>query len=132
MVAACTGGSCGGGCTQDSGGALARYQLRPGVSESADTSSANHFVGVGVAGPGPEVSPVVLGQPAFGDAGELEQQHVPGLLALLQRAAEGDGVADRQDDQVVDAARCDQCQLPGQGAAPVVTYQVSPGDVQVG
>src|SRR6266496_1931800 len=42
----------------------------------------DHTVGVGVACPGAEVGPVVLGQPAFGDAGELEQQHVPRFLAL--------------------------------------------------
>jgi hypothetical protein len=40
MLGACTGGSAGGGATQDSGGTLARYQLRPGVSEPAASNSA--------------------------------------------------------------------------------------------
>ena len=38
---------------------MARYQLRPGVSEPV-VQLGDHLVGVGVPGPGPEVGPVVL------------------------------------------------------------------------
>src|SRR5690242_3252317 len=40
MVGACTGGSWSGGPTHDSGGTLARYHLRPGVSEPVASRSA--------------------------------------------------------------------------------------------
>jgi hypothetical protein len=40
MVEACTGGSISGGSTHDSGGTLARYQFRPGVSDPAASRSA--------------------------------------------------------------------------------------------
>ena len=91
----------------------------------------DHLIGVGVAR-AVEVSPAVLGKPAFGDAGELEQQHVPRLLALLQGAAEGGRVADRQDDEVIDAAGREGGQRPGQGGAPVMTDDVGLADLQVG
>jgi hypothetical protein len=37
-----------------------------------------------VLGPGPEVRPPLVGQPLFGDLSELEEQHVPGFLPLLE------------------------------------------------
>src|SRR5437868_7186730 len=40
MVGDCTAGNARGGATQDSGGTLARYQLRPGVSDFVASSSA--------------------------------------------------------------------------------------------
>src|SRR5258708_1111443 len=40
MVGACTAGNATGGATQDSGGTLARYQLRAGVSDLVASSSA--------------------------------------------------------------------------------------------
>ena len=40
IMRACTGGSAAGGRTHDSGGTLARYQLRAGVSEPFASSSA--------------------------------------------------------------------------------------------
>ncbi len=91
----------------------------------------DHLIGVGVARTA-EVSPVVVGQPALGDAGELEQQHVPRLLALLQGAAEGDRVADGQDDEAVHAAGSEGGEHPGQAGAPVVADYMGRADVLLG
>ena len=63
--------------------------VQAGGERAVRLQVGDHLIGVGVAGAA-EISPVVVGQPAFGVAGELEQQHVPRLLALLQGAAEGD------------------------------------------
>src|SRR5215471_21826113 len=84
-----------------------------------------------MAGP-TEVGPVVVAQPAFGDAGKLEQEHVPRFLALLYGAAEGDRVADGQNDEVVYVVRRQGGQHPGQPGAPVVTDDVGPADPEVG
>src|SRR6266566_3802785 len=92
----------------------------------------DHLVGVGVPGPGPEVVPVVLGQPPLGDAGELEQQHVPRLLTLPRRAAEGSRVPDGERDQMVHLAGHEGRERPGQRGTPVVAHHVGPLDPQVG
>ena len=61
------------------------------------------------------------GQPFLGDPLELEQEHVPRLLSLLQaRCTKGERVADRERDEPVDPVRR-MSRGPGHRRAPVVS-----------
>ena len=78
------------------------------MSVAARLQVGDHAVGVGVAHPRSEVRPVVVGEPPLGDARELEQEHVPRPLPLLESGAgERHRVADRQRDEVIDPVRDD-------------------------
>ena len=83
MVGAATGGSSSGGSTQVCGATLARYQLRPVVSEPSRSSSAITSSASGY-GSRPGSWPSRRREPGLGGARELEQQHVPGQLPLLE------------------------------------------------
>ena len=79
----------------------------------------DHRVGVGMPRPGPEVGPLVLGEPLLGDARELEQQHVPGFFALREPGGgECGGVPDRQDDKSADPLGVQGGQRPCDAGSP--------------
>ena len=75
---------------------------------------------------------VGLAAGALGEAGELEQQHVPRHPALLQRAQERRRVTDGQDGQVVDVAGRQEGDIPN-GLAPrlLVPDVDQPGDPEL-
>ena len=115
-----------------SGGAIVRLgrDVRAVVVErrcerAVTLERGRHRIGVGMVAPLPEVGPSVRTQPLLGDAGVLEEQHVPGLLPL-EHAGGGERVrvADRKRDQMVDPLRCERRNGPGECRAPVVTDDV--------
>ena len=78
-----------------------------------------------------QIGPVVVGQPLLGHAFELEQQHVPRLLALgVTGGDERGGVAHRQRHQVVDAVGQQRAERPRQRGTPVVAHDVGALDAQ--
>ena len=98
-----------------------------GVFEDAALLGRERAGGCGVEYEGLEVGGVVLEQPLLGDAGELEQQHVPALLLLLGHLA-ALGACHRvgrvEDEQRAHHLRPKRRGGPAQAAAPVVTREV--------
>src|SRR5690606_28648278 len=82
-------------------------------------------VQVRMPGPGSQVGEVVGGEPLLGHALELEEQHVPGLLALGEAGlAERDRVTHRQGGQAGHPLGSEGGGRPRQGRAPVVAHDV--------
>ena len=83
-------------------------------------------VHVRVTPPGAEIRPIIGRQPLFGDSGKLEQQHVPGLLVLLEPrpGAEGRRVPDRQRHQMVDAVTRERREPPRHRRSPIMPDDV--------
>ena len=80
-----------------------------------------------MAAPRAEVGPSVVRQPLLGDPGELEQQHVPRLLVLLEPArAHRRRMPYRQHDEMIDARSRQRSESPRQSRAPIVADDVGP------
>ena len=124
MVGACTGGSCIGGPARDPGGTLARYQLRPGVSEPVASKSAITCSASGCRAQFRKLAQSRWVSQRSAMPGNWNSEHVPRFLACSDVRQEGARVADREGDQMVDFAGRKGGERPGQGGAPVVADYV--------
>ena len=106
---------------------LARYQLRPGVSEPLASSSAMTASASGCRPQSRKLAQPSFGEPVLGDVRELEEEHVPRLLVLLEAAGpEARRVAHREGDEMVDPIGRHRGEHPGHRGAPVVPDHMRP------
>src|SRR6266545_328935 len=111
---------------------LARYQLSAAVS-APGREILEVPLGVAVfAHPLASELPVVALEELLGDTLELEEQHVPRLLALLdRRSPDRVRLPDRQDNEPVDAVGRKAGGDPREPGAPVVADDVRPLDPEL-
>jgi hypothetical protein len=82
----------------------------------------HNLIHIGMRRPRPHVGEIVGRQPLLGDALELEQQHVPRLLALCEtNATECQRMTNRQRRQVIDTLRGECCHRPSKRRSPIVS-----------
>ena len=80
----------------------ADVEVYQGGIETLSTAETDG-VGIRVVAPGPEIGPAIGRQPLLGHPGELEEEHVPGLLQLRNaHRTERRRLAHRECHQVVD------------------------------